>query len=171
MPRPHHPASAPDAAPKRAPTQAVVTCNRCTRRQRTGRTAAAPKVVALLGARLPSCPHHGLPQDQSSLHARHLWPWHAHSIGTQPHRTPPGTHTRRQARRGHPRLGRGINGRAPSGRRCPLSRPAHGRHAGGPASANRGEHVLSPAVAPASAASYACVRLCMLPRHLDAFVQ
>ena len=36
---------------------------------------------------------------------------------------------------------------------------------------DRGEHVLSPDVALASAAPYACVRLCMLHRHLDAFVQ
>ena len=34
-----------------------------------------------------------------------------------------------------------------------------------------GEHVLSPAAAPVSAASYACVRLRMLPRYLDALVQ
>ena len=32
------------------------------------------------------------------------------------------------------------------------------------------DHVLSPAVALASAAPYACVRLCMLPRYLDALV-
>ena len=36
---------------------------------------------------------------------------------------------------------------------------------------DRSEHVLSPAAAPVSAASYACVRLCMLPRYLDALVQ
>ena len=36
---------------------------------------------------------------------------------------------------------------------------------------DRGEHVLSPAAAPASAAFCACVRLCVLPRYLDASVQ
>ena len=36
---------------------------------------------------------------------------------------------------------------------------------------DRGEHVLSPAVAPVSTTSYACVRLCVLPRYLDALVQ
>ena len=34
----------------------------------------------------------------------------------------------------------------------------------------RGEHVLSPAAAPVSAACYACKRLCVLPRYLDASV-
>lgn len=32
-------------------------------------------------------------------------------------------------------------------------------------------HVLSPAAAPVSAASYGCVRLCVLPWYLDASVQ
>ena len=36
---------------------------------------------------------------------------------------------------------------------------------------DRGEHVLSPAVAPVSTTSFACVRLCMLSRYLDALVQ